>query len=123
MIRLSVLPNSGVPAYKQLYEQLSQQILSGDLPAGTTLPPIRTVSKELGVSVITVRNAWDELLSNGLIESKTGSGCFVADIRTKDLEKKRVEALSEKLAELTDAAKKLGFTKEELLALIEDNYK
>ena len=52
---LSVLPSSDTPAYRQLYEQLAAQILSGALPSGTALPPIRTVAKELGVSVITVR--------------------------------------------------------------------
>ena len=122
MIRLGILPNSGVPAYRQLYEQLSQQILSGELPPGTTLPPIRTVSKELGVSVITVRNAWDELISDGLIESRTGSGCFVAEIDNKELRSKRSSALTEKIAELTDAAKNLGFSVDELIELIKEKY-
>lgn len=122
MIKLSVLPNSSVPAYRQLYDQLSQQILSGEVPAGTTLPPIRTVSKELGVSVITVRSAWDDLIADGLIESRAGSGCFVADIKTHELEKKRNEMLSEKLAEAAEAAKKMGCTKEELIELINKLY-
>ncbi len=122
MIKLTVLPNCGVPAYRQLVEQLSQQILSGELPPGTTLPPIRTVSTELGVSVITVRNAWEDLIADGLIESRAGSGCFVADIKTHEREMKRSEALTEKIDELTAAAKKLGFTKEELVELIMERY-
>ena len=121
-MKLSVLPNIPVPAYRQLYDQISQQILSGELKAGTTLPPIRTVSNELGISVITVRNAWDALISDGLVESRTGSGCFVAGVSSNELEKRRLEAVKEPIEELVSSAKKLGFTKEELIKLLDERF-
>lgn len=121
-MNLSVLPNSPIPAYRQLYDQIAHQILSGTLKAGTSLPPIRTVSKELGVSVITVRNAWDALIADGLIESKAGSGCFVASLKRQELESRREEALNGPFDELIEKAKVLGFTKEELIKAIEEKY-
>ena len=60
---ISVLPDSDTPAYKQIYEQISGQILSGAFPPGSVLPPIRAVANEIGTSVVTVRSAW-ELLEN-----------------------------------------------------------
>ena len=77
-MRLSVNPNDKTPIYRQLYEQIASQVLSGALQPGEALPPIRAVSRELGVSMITVRSAWDELIRDGYLVSRTGSGCFVA---------------------------------------------
>ena len=79
-MRLSVNPNDKTPIYRQLYEQIASQVLSGALQPGEALPPIRAVSRELGVSMITVRSAWDELIRDGYLVSRTGSGCFVAPI-------------------------------------------
>ena len=60
-MKLSVNPNDKTPIYRQLYEQIAAEVLSGALSPGTPLPPIRTVSTELGVSMITVRSAWDAM--------------------------------------------------------------
>ena len=77
MIRLSILNTGKTPIYRQLYEQITAQILRGDLLPDTPLPPIRTVAKELGISVITVRNAWDALEADGYVKTVKGSGCYV----------------------------------------------
>lgn len=111
---LSVLPSSDTPAYRQLYEQLAAQILSGALPSGTALPPIRTVAKELGVSVITVRGAWDALEADGLIETRAGSGCYVAFLPTEERTRRRMDALNEPLSVLLATAKNYGFSEQEL---------
>lgn len=121
-MKLSVLPSSTVPAYRQLYDQIAGQILSGELKAGTTLPSIRSVSKELGISVITVRNAWDALLEKGLIESRAGSGCFVAGLDLKERENKRSDALAGQIRELVSKAKELGYSCGELIEMIRKNY-
>ena len=118
-MKLSVLPNTPVPAYKQLYDQISSQILSGELKSGTALPPIRTVSKELGISVITVRSAWDALIGDGYIEARAGSGCYVAPLTDEAISKRRIEALKLPLSDLLSTARSLGFTKEELIKIIE----
>lgn len=104
------------PAYKQIYEQLSEQILSGSLPAGEALPPIRAVAQQTGVSVITVRSAWDLLEADGLIETRAGSGCYVAGL--SDDEKKARKSRLLPVTEFIRAAKKAGVTADEVCNMI-----
>ena len=66
--------SSPLPIYRQLFDQLCGQILDGRLKSGDALPPIRTVARELSISVIPVKRAWEELESAGFIESFVGRG-------------------------------------------------
>ena len=66
---LSLSGSSPLPIYRQLFDQLCGQILDGRLKSGDALPPIRTVAKELSISVIPVKRAWEELEAAGFIES------------------------------------------------------
>ena len=121
-MQLSILPGGDVPAYRQITEQLTAQILSGALRAGEALPPIRAVAKELGVSVITVRSAWDALSEAGLIETRGGSGCYVADLSPEQREQLRSSTLSEALRQLVQRAKALGMGPEELAARLRERW-
>ncbi len=121
-MRLSVNPNDKTPIYRQLYEQIAADVLSGALPAGTPLPPIRTVSKELGVSMITVRGAWEALERDGYLLTRAGSGCFVAPISEQGIEDKRAQKLAAGADALIADAKALGVTKDELLSLIDERF-
>ena len=115
---ISVLPQSDKPAYRQIYEQLAEQILTGSLPAGAALPPIRTVSAQTGVSVITVRSAWERLEADGLIETRAGSGCYVAALSDDDKEAQRRRLLP--VAEFVAAAKKSGLSYGTVCELLKD---
>ena len=75
--------------YQQIYEQISAQILSGNLKPGFMLPPIRQAAIDLKVSVITVKKAWEVLEREGLINSTVGKGCFVADFEPKEIQRLR----------------------------------
>ena len=119
-MRLSVLPGSEIPVYRQIFSQISSQILSGALPAGEALPPIRTVSKELGVSVITVRGAWDALEAAGLIETRTGSGCFVKALSGSEREEMRSKKKKKALSEYIENAKSLGYSEREAENLLRE---
>jgi GntR family transcriptional regulator len=121
-MRLSVIPTSPIPAYRQLYDEILSQVISGELRPGDALPPIRLAAKELGISVITVRTAWEALEADGLIVTRSGSGCFIADLSADELHEKRKTMLNEPLSRLLEAAGKLGFSKEELIELIEKTY-
>lgn len=68
---------SAVPLYRQLYLQIRQQILSGRLHGGMRLPSTRTLCAELGLSRITILNAFDQLTAEGFLQSRTGAGTFV----------------------------------------------
>lgn len=121
-MRLSVIPTSQIPVYRQLYEEIFSQIVAGELVSGDALPPIRTVSRELGISVITVRTAWEALEADGLIVTRAGSGCFIAELDKPSLDEKRKAMLKEPLLQLSKTAKRYGFSKDELTDLIRENY-
>ena len=71
--------DSAVPLYRQLYLQIRKQILGGKLQGGVRLPSTRTLSKELALSRITILNAFDQLIAEGFLASRTGAGTYVGD--------------------------------------------
>ena len=75
---LAIDRQSAVPMYRQLYERLREQILTGALPEGTRLPPERALADRLGVNRSTVVHGYRELVADGLIEQRVGSGSRVA---------------------------------------------
>ena len=121
-MKLSVNQNDKTPIYRQLYEQIASQILSGALNPGDPLPPIRTVSKELGVSMITVRGAWDALVNDGYLVSRPGSGCFVAPISEAHRQDRVSEKLSAAIDETVAAARSLGVSESELIEMIRERF-
>lgn len=113
---------SGDPIYQQIFEQISAQIVKGVLPSDFCLPPIRTVAKELRVSVITVKRAWEELEHANLIYTMAGKGCFVTPLLPNALNAKRSQLASEKLAKDMQYYITLGLSLEEIVAMIKQYY-
>lgn len=107
-MNLTISATCEKPIYQQLFEQISAQIVRGELPGGTCLPPIRTVAKELRISVITVKKAWEELERQGLIVSITGKGCFVAEIHAGELDDRRIDMALKRLGQEVAYCKSLG---------------
>ena len=70
--------SSGKPIYEQIADQVREQILSGALSAGDALPSMRVLAKELRISVITTKRAYEELEREGFLTTVPGKGCFVA---------------------------------------------
>ena len=70
--------SSGKPIYEQICDQVKEQILTGSLSAGDALPSMRLLAKELHISVITTKRAYEELEREGFLENVPGKGCFVA---------------------------------------------
>ncbi|MDO4983584.1 MAG: GntR family transcriptional regulator [Eubacteriales bacterium] len=74
-----VIRNSGEqPIYEQIFQQIKTQIIAGELKSGEALPSIRALAKDLRISVITTKRAYDELEASGFINNIPGKGCFVA---------------------------------------------
>jgi GntR family transcriptional regulator len=119
---ISISGTSEKPIYRQLFEQISAQIFDGRLKEAYCLPPIRTVARELEISVITVKKAWEELERAGLIVTMTGKGCFVAALQTEDLSSKRNEMALEQLKKDLAYYKALGLSRDEMLELIISNF-
>lgn len=73
---------SGVPIYEQIEEQIKSQIMTGSLVAGEALPSMRVLAKELKISIITTKRAYEDLERDGFIESVTGKGSFVKAVNS-----------------------------------------
>ena len=78
-MELIIRNTTNQPIYEQIFDQIKAQILSGALRPGDALPSIRALAKDLKISVITTKRAYDELESAGLIDTVAGKGCFVAE--------------------------------------------
>src|SRR6476646_1092781 len=77
---LTLRENSREPMHRQLYRELRDAVLSGRLPPGSRLPSTRSIAEDLGVSRNTVMGAFDQLLAEGYLEGKVGSGTYVARV-------------------------------------------
>ncbi len=119
MLSISLSQASGVPYYRQIFDQLGDLIRSGHLPPGTQLPSFRELAPQLLVSLITVRRAYEDLEKAGLIVCRQGQGTFVAEgIETSS----RKESLAEARALLASTLARvqlLGLRGEALRAQIE----
>lgn len=116
---LRISQASGVPYYRQVVDQMAELIRSGRLPAGTLLPSVRELARQLLVSLITVRRSYADLESAGLIVRRQGQGTFVAEgVEAASRER----ALGEARAQLADAvsrARQLGLEGAELRRFLE----
>ena len=91
-----IIRNSGgVPIYDQITRQMKGLILRGELKEGEALPSMRLLAKELRISVITTKRAYDELEAQGLIDTVAGKGCFVAEKNLDVIREQQLRELEE----------------------------
>ncbi|MDD7512120.1 MAG: GntR family transcriptional regulator [Peptostreptococcaceae bacterium] len=118
-MKLRIHNHSDIPIYQQLYEQIKNSILCGDLSERDQLPTMRYLAKELRISVVTTKRVYDELEKDGLIYSIQGKGSFVA-ARNKEIV--REEYLRKVESSLIEALKYrilAGLSIEELKSMID----
>ncbi len=106
--------HSGAPIYDQIYSQIKEAILSGEAPEGTALPSIRTLAKDLRISVITTRRAYDELEKEGFLYTVPGKGCFVAERSTELLREEHLQKIESHMIEIRRLAAMCGLGEDEL---------
>ncbi|MFB9278035.1 GntR family transcriptional regulator [Cohnella cellulosilytica] len=109
---------SDEPIYGQIVRQIRQAILNGELTPGQPLPSIRLLAKELQISVITTKRAYEELEKEGLIDSVVGKGSFVSGANPQFIREQRLRLLEGKLIEAVQESRSLQMPLEELLAHI-----
>ena len=95
---------SGVPIYEQIEEQIKGLIMTGDLKAGDALPSMRFLAKELKISVITTKRAYEELERDGYIESVVGKGSFVKGVSSDLMKESMRFAIEEYMEKAVDKA-------------------
>lgn len=103
-MNIQIRNSSDEPIYLQIKNQIKAQILSGELQAGEQLPSIRFLAKELRVSMITAKRAFDELELDGFIHSVQGKGNFVAPQNPELIREEYLQRIEQRLAELLDLA-------------------
>ena len=114
--------SAGVPIYEQILRQIQGQILSGELQEGEALPSMRLLAKELRVSVITTKRAYEELEREGFLVTVPGKGCFVAE-QNRELRREAVLCqVEEHLARAVEAAAAGGVTRAEVREILETLY-
>lgn len=111
-----VLSNaSGKPIYEQIAEQIKASIITGELEAGQQMPSIRTLAKDLRVSVITTKRAYEELERDGFVETVQGRGTYVANSNREFIREEQLRRAEEKLLEAVEIAKSAGIQEKELV--------
>jgi GntR family transcriptional regulator len=110
---------SGKPIYDQIVEQIRAMIMDGRLKEGDALPSLRLLAKELKISVITTRRAYDELEQAGFVVQVAGKGCFVAEADTGLLLEARRYDIEKCLAQAVDIAQGSGIDPAELRQMLD----
>ena len=112
-----VIRNTGdMPIYEQIVVQIKQAIVAGELTEGEALPSMRLLAKELRISLITTKRAYEELEREGFIVTMTGRGSFVAAKNLDILREEQRRRLEAHLADAVDAARAAGVDADELCA-------
>lgn len=106
--------NSDSPIYEQIKEQIRTMIVKGDLKEGDALPSMRLLAKELRISIITTKRAYEELEREGYIESYTGKGSFVKAINQERVRESAVFEIEELLEAVLNKAQVAGISLMEL---------
>lgn len=122
MKNIIIQTTSQTPIYQQIYDQLASQIMNGNLKADILLPSIRQTAKELRVSIITIKKAWELLENNDYIYTVIGKGSYVKNNTLLKLNKMKQNTVKETLHEGVKLGKQLGLTKEEMISILNDLY-
>ena len=118
-----VISNSGeIPIYEQIASQIKSAVIVGEVKPGEPLPSLRFLAKELRVSVISTKRAYEEVEREGYITSVPGKGSFAAEINRELLREEQYKRLEEHLNEAVDAARTAGISLGEMKELLETLY-
>ncbi len=114
--------DSPVKLYEQIENAIKNEILNGNLKSGEMLPSIRMLAKELKVSIITTKRAYEELEKEGFIETVVGKGTFVSGTNSERLKEAAMAEMEGRLEEVIVSAKSLGLSLDECIEILKDLY-
>lgn len=112
--------HSGVPIYDQIYTQIKSLIIRGELRENEMLPSIRSLAKELRISVITTKRAYEELDKDGYVYTVPAKGCFVAKKNTELLKEQNIMKIEKMISEVFAYARDNGISQKEVLDIIKN---
>ena len=109
---------SGTPIYDQIYTQIKNQILSGELEPDAALPSIRALAKDLRISFITTKRAYEELEKGGFLYTIPAKGCYVAPRNKELLREENLKKIETRIDEILTLAAACGLTQAEVLEMV-----
>ena len=119
---LHLNPNSGLPVYRQMVQQLRERIASGQLPAHAQIPSVRELSAELSVNPLTVSKVYQILEREGLVEFRRGQGTFVTGGRKNASLTEQKRMIQPAIDQVVSEAIHLGLSQEQIQNLISQSY-
>jgi len=122
-LNIIISNSSGQPIYEQIVTQIKNLIISGDLQEGDALPSMRLLAKELRISVITTKRAYEELEREGFIVSITGKGSFVASKNLDLIREQHFRDIESHLQIIVEKADVCGLELDELMEMLTLIYK
>ncbi len=117
-MQLMIRNNTATPIYQQIYQQIKEQIISGSLTEDTILPSIRSLAKELRISIITTKRAYEELERDGFVYTIAGKGVFVARKNMEVLREEWLRQIEEHVEAIAELAKGCGLSKTDLQEML-----
>ena len=118
MMNIQINNSSDEPIYLQIKNQIKAQIISGDLKVGEQLPSIRFLAKEIRVSMLTAKRAFDELELDGFINSVQGKGNFVAAQNKELIREEYLKKIESKLQEVVELSEIADVSSDELIKML-----
>ena len=107
-----------LPIYDQIYSQIKAQIISGELQEHESLPSIRSLAKDLRISVITTKRAYDELEKEGFIYTIAAKGCFVAPKNVELLREETLKNIENHIDQIVRLSQSVGLSEQEILDMV-----
>lgn len=117
-MQILISHNSKEPIYEQIVQQIKKAILANDIAAGYALPSMRNMAKDLDVSVITTKRAYEELEKMGLIYSVIGKGSFVSEQNKEMILERKQKVIEEQLSQAIINGKEIGLDLSDIQALV-----
>lgn len=117
-MQIIISNSSKEPIYEQIYTQIKKLILSGELQEGQSLPSMRQLAKDLEISVITTKRAYEELEKNGFIYSIVGKGSFISEQNKEMMRERKVKVIEENLLIAIQNAKEMNIGLTELKEML-----
>ena len=117
-MELIIRNTTNQPIYDQIYSQIKAQIIAGKLSPGEALPSIRALAKDLRISVITTKRAYDELEADGFLYPVAGKGCFVAEKNLDLIREQKLKELEDHLDAAVELAAPCGVSALELMEML-----
>ena len=117
-MQIIISNSSKEPIYEQITNQIKSSILTGELQEGAAIPSMRKLAKDLQISVITTKRAYDELEKAGFIYSIVGKGSFIAEQNLEVMREKKLNVIEEQLSTVITNSKEIGLSLDELQQLL-----